>query len=265
MIFPVVGEARYTNDFGDSRSQGSHQGNDIMAPRHSVAVASEAGTVKFHTTSWAAGCMLYLYGQSGTTYLYIHLNNDLGKANDNRGKCVPGTAYAPGLRSGAKVAAGQAVGFVGDSGDANGVAPHVHFEMHPRNGGATNPFPHLNRAARILFASAPGKRFTLALNGSVSATLTGRLDLRVSSLRSYPGGTLVTNVARTLSISVPGSALVEKVVNGIAAALGYGSLTSARKGQAVQVWTAPAPATLDAQLGRSGSLSAERVVLGKKP
>ena len=40
--------------------------------------------------------MLYLYGDSGTTYLYIHLNNDLGGENDNRGKCVAGTAYAPG-------------------------------------------------------------------------------------------------------------------------------------------------------------------------
>ena len=34
--------------------------------------------------------MLYLYGKSGTTYQYIHLNNDLGKGNDNRGKCVAG-------------------------------------------------------------------------------------------------------------------------------------------------------------------------------
>ena len=47
-----------------------------------------------------AGCMLYLYGDSGTTYEYIHLNNDLGTANDNKGKCVPGMSYAPGLKDG---------------------------------------------------------------------------------------------------------------------------------------------------------------------
>ena len=34
--------------------------------------------------------MLYLYGKSGTMYEYIHLNNDVGKGNDNRGKCVAG-------------------------------------------------------------------------------------------------------------------------------------------------------------------------------
>ena len=34
--------------------------------------------------------MLYLYGRSGTTYLYIHLNNDLTARNDNKGGCVEG-------------------------------------------------------------------------------------------------------------------------------------------------------------------------------
>jgi hypothetical protein len=53
--------------------------------------------------------MLYLYGASGTTYLYIHLNNDLTMKNDNRGKCVAGVAYARGLKNGAKVQAGQII------------------------------------------------------------------------------------------------------------------------------------------------------------
>ena len=76
LIFPVVGPVSYTDDFGDARGSGRHEGNDIMAAKKSLAVAVEAGTVKFWTTSWRAGCMLYLYGKSGTTYLYIHLNND---------------------------------------------------------------------------------------------------------------------------------------------------------------------------------------------
>ncbi len=121
-VFPVVGRVQYTNDYGAPRPQGSHEGNDIMAPRRALAVATEAGKIKFWTHSAAAGCMLYLYGKSGTTYLYIHLNNDLTNRNDNRGKCVAGTSYAPGLKDGAKVQAGQLLGFVGDSGDANGIA-----------------------------------------------------------------------------------------------------------------------------------------------
>ena len=89
LVFPIVGSVAWSNDFGDARCSGSHQGNDLMAPRRTIAVAAEAGKVKYWTSSSAAGCMLYLYGKSGTTYLYIHLNNDVTKGNDNRGKCVP--------------------------------------------------------------------------------------------------------------------------------------------------------------------------------
>ena len=45
-------------------------------------------------------------------------------------------AYAPGLKTAAHVAAGQLVGYVGDSGDANGIHPHLHFEVHPNDGAA---------------------------------------------------------------------------------------------------------------------------------
>ena len=54
--------------------------------------------------------MLYLYGASGTTYIYIHLNNDLTAKNDNKGKCVAGGSYWKGLKDGARVAAGQPIG-----------------------------------------------------------------------------------------------------------------------------------------------------------
>ena len=105
-VFPVVGPYRYTNDFGDPRPQGTHEGNDVLAPKNSIVVAAEDGKIKFWTTSARAGCMLYLYGASGTTYLYIHLNNDVTMANDNRGKCVAGGSYWPGLKDGAQVVAG---------------------------------------------------------------------------------------------------------------------------------------------------------------
>ena len=105
IIFPVVGQVRYVDDFGAPRGNtGVHQGNDLMSAKRSPVVAAEAGTVKYWTTSSAAGCMLYLYGESGTVYYYIHLNNDLTLKNDNRGKCVRGVAYV--VKNGARVAAG---------------------------------------------------------------------------------------------------------------------------------------------------------------
>jgi murein DD-endopeptidase MepM/ murein hydrolase activator NlpD len=156
IVFPVVGEVSYTDDFGDARGASKHEGNDLMAPKRATAVAAEGGTVRFWTTSASAGCMLYLYGDSGTTYWYIHLNNDRTLKNDNKGKCVPGTAYAKGLHEGDRVEAGQAVGYVGDSGDANGIASHLHFEIHPKNGKAVDPFPYLQRAQALGGAGIPG-------------------------------------------------------------------------------------------------------------
>src|SRR5438034_11666499 len=76
IVFPVVGTADFSDDFGERRAQGRHEGNDILAARRAPAVAAEAGEVRFWTTSAQAGCMLYLYGASGTLYLYVHLNND---------------------------------------------------------------------------------------------------------------------------------------------------------------------------------------------
>ena len=148
IIFPIVGRARYSDDFGDPRTGGTHQGNDILARRQAPVVAVEAGKVGFWTDS-NAGCMLYLHGRSGTMYEYIHLNNDRTHGNDNRGSCVDGVAYAPGLKDGAHARAGELIGYVGDSGDANGLHPHLHFELHPHGGAAVSPYRWLRRARHL--------------------------------------------------------------------------------------------------------------------
>ena len=251
MIFPVLGRARYFNDFGAARYQGSHQGNDIMAPRKALALAVEAGRVKFHITSAAAGCMLYLYGASGTTYLYIHLNNDLGMTNDNRGACKPGIAFAPGLQSGMRVAAGEPIGFVGDSGDANGIEPHLHFEMHPNDGAAANPFTHLNRAWRLLFAAPRKGDTSLWLKGDVLTQQTEALKVNVRSLAVRTTGLKLSGISRPVSLAVSPFTIIEKALGKLA-----GSTRAT-------VWTEIFPNTLDAQLGKPGAITAERVLLSK--
>jgi peptidase M23-like protein len=257
IVFPVVGEAKFENDFGDPRPQGRHGGIDIVAPRRAIAVAAEGGTVQFPTTSRAGGCMLYLKGRSGTTYLYIHLNNDLTAANDNRGRCVAGTAYAKGLRNGTAVGAGQAIAYVGDSGDANGAHPHLHFELHPGGGEAANPYPYLRRASRLLFSAPLGSTFTLALVGTVVSVGVDLLRLNVARLRQWPGS-LPIRVGRTLTVAVPPEATVERKLPSLAAAP---ELTELLPGQLVTVFTEPAAVTMDAQRGVPGVLTAARVVL----
>ena len=208
LIFPVVGPYRYTNDFGDPRPQGRHEGNDILAPKRSPVVAVEDGKIKFWTTSSRAGCMLYLYGASGTTYLYIHLNNDVTMANDNRGKCVAGGSYWPGLKDGARVIAGQAIGFVGDSGDADGT-PHLHFEVHPHDGGATNPFPYLNRATRILFTAPPGSAVTLSLKGTIVTASDTQLTMKVQTATVFPSRLKLLGLRKPMMLTLTSTALVD--------------------------------------------------------
>jgi hypothetical protein len=251
LIFPVVGQVSYTDDFGDARGNGSHEGNDLMAPKRSTAVAVEAGRVKFWTTSARAGCMLYLYGASGTTYLYIHLNNDLTLENDNRGKCVAGVAYADGLKSGDRVQAGQPIAYVGDSGDANGIASHLHFEVHPRDGAAVDPFPYLKKAARLLVAAPPaGIAFTLRLEGTVVTAANTALDVKVDTLQALPSRLKVTKLGKTLTLAVPAPDLVSP-----------DRLGATLPGRRVAVWTQPALPTLAALTGEAYALSAQKIEL----
>jgi hypothetical protein len=257
LIFPVVGEVQYRDDFGEPRGQGSHEGNDIMAPRRSIAVAAEEGTIKFWTTSSRAGCMLYLYGKSGTTYLYVHLNNDL-KGDDNRGRCVPGVAYARSLESGDKVAAGEPIGYVGDSGDAEGGSPHLHFEVHPFGGGAVSPYLHLRRARKLLFALTPGRAFTAAFRGTLVA-YDGTLKLDVDQVTSWPGSLRVKGVGREIELAVPSTTMVFDSVGTLLAGTGLSALKS---GTEMVAWTEKTAATLEAALGEPSVLVTQRIQLG---
>lgn len=121
-ICPVQGPHSFSNDWGQPRSGGRrHQGNDILAPRGTPVVANVAGTVKQHH-SGAGGLSYYLSGSDGHTYYGAHLNSYAAQGN---------------------VAAGTVIGYVGTSGNASGGPPHLHFEIHPNGGGATNPYPTL--------------------------------------------------------------------------------------------------------------------------
>ena len=242
LIFPVAGPTTYIDDFGQPRAGGVHQGNDLLGTKKTPVIAVESGTIKFWTTSASAGCMLYLYGDSGTMYEYIHLNNDLTSRNDNKGSCVQGVSYA--VPDGASVAAGEAIGYVGDSGDANGIHPHLHFEVHPHGGNATDPFPFLKKATHLLVAAPPaGKVFTLKLAGTVVDLSGTELTLTVTSLVSWPSHLKQSKLSLPLTIAVPPNASVTGT------------------GAHIVVWTAPALGTVDTLTGAPGALSADRIQL----
>ena len=219
-------------------------------PWHAPVVAVEDGSVKYWD-SGLGGCMLYLYGRSGTTYMYIHLNNDLTARNDNKGGCVKGVTYV--VANGAKVTAGQQIAWNGDSGDANG-NPHLHFEVHPNDGADVNPFKHLKRAVKPLFAARVGHVFSLALHGKLVAAGAGAATLDVDRVRQYPGGRWLDIDPREVELTVPLGTDVEPFDQ-----LAGASLRPLKKPADVTAYTLKANATPGAIVGAPGALLLGRV------
>ena len=126
--FPVAGKHTYFNDFGAPRSQGSHQGNDIMAARGVPVRAVAPGTIKRLTRveTGIGGIWIWLLDTHGNEYYYAHL-----------------TSISDGLQPGSQVALGQVIGAVGNTGDARYGATHLHFELHPGGGAAISPYTDL--------------------------------------------------------------------------------------------------------------------------
>ena len=252
LVFPLVAKTNLWDNYGDTRGTHTHAGIDMENPWRAPVVAVEAGKVSYADSN-LGGCMLYLYGRSGTMYLYIHLNNDLTAANDNRGGCVKDVAFA--VPNGARVAAGEQVAWNGDSGDANG-NPHLHFEVHPNGGADTNPYKHLTRASKPLFAAKPGASFSLGLRGELIAAGPGTLTLDVNRVRHYPGGRWLDIDPRSLELTMPQEALVTP-------ALARDVSVEERRLFATPVpvlaYTTKAKTTADAILGASGALTVGRV------
>jgi hypothetical protein len=151
MIFPhLAGETTgYSDTFGACRGTGcsrSHQGIDIMAPKMVPIVAVASGTVGWmHDEQGGDCCAMALYHDDGWESWYIHMNNDTPGTDDGQG-----WGFADGIETGAHVEAGQHIGWVGDSGNAEGTGPHTHFELHDPNGAVINPYESL-LAATVIF------------------------------------------------------------------------------------------------------------------
>jgi hypothetical protein len=251
LVFPLVAKTALWDNYGDPRPNGSHAAIDMLNPWRAPIVAVEDGRIEW-AVSGRGGCMLYLYGRSGTMFMYIHLNDDLTAQFDDRGGCVKDVAYA--TPDGAKVTAGQQIGFVGDSGDARGTH-HLHFEVHPNGGADVNPFRHLKRASKPLFAARKGSVFSLALQGKLVAAGAGTARLEVDRVRQYPGGRWLDIDAREVELTVP---LGADVAPSLAQLTGP-TLKTLKAAVPVSAFTLKANTTPQAILGAPGELVLGRV------
>ncbi|MGH9194708.1 MAG: murein hydrolase activator EnvC family protein, partial [Acidimicrobiia bacterium] len=128
-VCPVDGPSSFRDSWGESRSGGRrHQGVDIFAAYGTPTAAVVDGVILRMSSSSLGGLTLYLRGSDGSEYFYAHL-----------------ARYAE-VSVGQHVPAGTHVAYVGNSGNARGTAPHLHFEIHPGGGGAINPYPTVKAA-----------------------------------------------------------------------------------------------------------------------
>jgi murein DD-endopeptidase MepM/ murein hydrolase activator NlpD len=120
MFCPVGGPVSFTDTWGAPRSGGrSHEGVDMMAAMGTPEIAITSGTITYAGYSSLGGNVMYLSGDDGNLYVYIHSATQ---------------------ESGGHFQAGDQIGTVGDTGNAQGM-PHLHFEYHPGGGGPVDPTP----------------------------------------------------------------------------------------------------------------------------
>ncbi len=124
-LFPVAGPAQFTNDWGFARAGGrTHEGIDLFAARGTPVVAVADGTLFNVGWNGLGGWRLWVRDTSGNGFYYAHLE-----------------AYSPVAKEGAAVTRGTVLGYVGNTGDAQGTPTHLHFEIHPGGGGPVPPYP----------------------------------------------------------------------------------------------------------------------------
>ena len=111
-----------TNDY--------HGGIDIFADLGAPVVAAQAGTVGNTFTDSIGGTVVYVKDNCGWYHYYAHLNS-----------------IDPGITAGKVITAGTRLGTVGNTGNAAGKQPHLHYGLYdPQTTGwvAADPFSLLN-------------------------------------------------------------------------------------------------------------------------
>jgi hypothetical protein len=179
-VFPVYGQSSFVDTFGAPRGtivSGWHHGEDIFAPLGAPILAVADGTVFSVGWNRVGGWRLWLRDRGGNEFYYAHLS-----------------AYSPAAVNGTDVKAGTVLGFLGNTGDAEGTPYHLHFEIHPVGllhlgyDGAVNPYDYLmawKRLQDIEFAAVAGWAPPLA--PSSEAPKSGAIPLSSSDIASADG------------------------------------------------------------------------------
>lgn len=160
-VFPIYGPASFGDTFGQPRPnvEGDwHHGEDIFAPLGTPLLAVADGTVFSVGWNEIGGWRLWLRDRNGNEFYYAHLS-----------------AFSQLAVNNGQVKAGDVLGFMGKTGDAEFSTVHLHFEIHPVSllplgyHGVVAPYPFLNAWRRLEDVSFDSGRAYLPLDGPASA------------------------------------------------------------------------------------------------
>ena len=178
-VFPVYGPSSYIDSYGAARADVSyHHGVDIFGQLGQPLVAVADGTVFSVGWNRIGGNRLWIRDGAGNEFYYAHLS-----------------AFSTLAVDGAHVRAGQVVGFMGNTGDAQGTPYHLHFEVHPVSrlylgyDGAVDPYPYLQAWEQLHdLPFAVGSAWASAVAGAkVTAPAPGAMLLAMSDISSADG------------------------------------------------------------------------------
>jgi len=177
-VFPVYGPTSSADRYGTAKQGSTWQhGIDIFGGLGQPLVAVATGTLYAVGWNHAAGNRLWLRDRQGNTFLYSHLS-----------------AFSTLASNGARVRAGQVIGFMGDTGNAGGMPTHLHFEVHPVSmlflgqDGAADPGPYLAKwrhMASLPFAVATG--WAPKVPGTIKAPEPGAVPLTSTDISTASG------------------------------------------------------------------------------
>jgi murein DD-endopeptidase MepM/ murein hydrolase activator NlpD len=124
-VFPVDGPHSFIDDWGFPRPDDRiHKGTDVMARWGASVVAASSGRIsRVAYRMPLGGTVIWLDGDNGVSYYYAHL-----------------AKVASDIHAGTRVVAGYPIGKVGDTGNARGGDPHLHFGMYPGGGAPVDPY-----------------------------------------------------------------------------------------------------------------------------
>jgi hypothetical protein len=189
IIFPVQGPHHFKDDFSELRDgTRMHEAIDIISAKMTPVLAvmdAVVTNVVSPEASW--GYALTIRDADGYSYRYIHLNNDTPGTDDGKGGAVH--AYAPGVVEGATVRKGQVIAWVGDSGNAEAVGAHLHFEMYDPSRTPINPYESLVAAPTTAVVGVPTSYNDNSSVGTDTSHLINPLSGGGISIVTIPTGT----------------------------------------------------------------------------